>query len=577
MCRTIGKPAASNRTSRWLTDLKTKMETSNVGLLLQQFAKSNASHVAVAQPAHRKGDPTHPGWKTITYSQLDEYSNRIAAGLIADGIPQGTRIALLVPPGIEFVALVFALFKAGMVTILIDPGMGRKNLIKCLAEARPQAMIGIAKAHLARWLFRGHFPDIKQKILVGRGWFPGCRSLARIASLNSGDPKTVQVDQQTPAAIIFTTGSTGPPKGVLYRHGNFFQQAVEIREHFGIEPGGVDISGFPLFALFNAGMGVATVFPEMDFSQPAKVDPSKFLKAVSDWNATQSFGSPALWNTVSRWCEKNHKSIPFLKKIFSAGAPVPPHVLQRLKNCLDKDAEVYTPYGATEALPVAEISGSEVLSETAQLSERGAGTCVGTRFDGITWKVIQITDDPIESVDQANEVERGVIGELIVKGPVVTSEYVTRTDANAVHKITDGDSFWHRMGDVGYLDERNRFWFCGRKSHRVQTNGQTLYTVPCEAIFNMHPSVYRSALVGVEEPGKQTPVLIVEPWPEKFPSNPESEQQLIDELRELGNGSETTSTIKHFLIHQSFPVDIRHNSKIFREQLSEWAAARIGK
>ena len=553
------------------------MNTSNVGLLLAQFANSNPSHVAVAQPAHRGSDPAHPGWKTITYQNLDEMSDRIAAGLAAEGLYPGTRVALLVPPGIEFVALVFALFKAGLVTILIDPGMGRKNLIKCLAEAQPQAMIGIAKAQLARWLFRGHFPAIKQKILVGRGWFPGCKSLNRISDCSLDNWKRAEVEVHTPAAIIFTTGSTGPPKGVLYRHGNFFHQAIEIREHFEIEPGGVDISGFPLFALFNAGMGVATVFPEMDFTQPANVDPVKFIKAVKDWNATQSFGSPALWNTVSRWCEKNRTPIPSLKKIFSAGAPVPPHVLRRLRDWLDERAEVFTPYGATEALPVAEISGSEVLNDTAARSEKGAGTCVGKRFEGIQWKVIEITDEPINSIDECVELSHGEIGELMVKGPVVTSEYVTQTDANASHKVTDGESYWHRMGDVGYLDDNDRFWFCGRKSHRVQLESKTLFTVPCEAVFNNHDSVYRSALVGVGFKGSLVPVVIVEPWPEKFPLDSECEIRLIDEVRSLGAEYEHTESIEHFLIHRSFPVDIRHNSKIFREQLAVWATEQLAK
>ena len=551
------------------------METSNVGLLLAQFAKSNPSHVAVAQPTRRGSDPAHPGWKTITYQNLDVMSDRIAAGLAAEGIVPGTRVALLIPPGIEFVALVFALFKAGLVTILIDPGMGRKNLIKCLAEARPQAMIGIAKAHLARWLFRGHFPEIKQKILVGRGWFPGCKSLKRVADCSTENWHRMDVKKDTPAAIIFTTGSTGPPKGVLYRHGNFFHQAIEIREHFGIKPGGVDISGFPLFALFNAGMGVATVFPEMDFTQPANVDPAKFIKAVTDWNATQSFGSPALWNTVSRWCEKNKTPIPSLKKIFSAGAPVPPHVLRRLRDWLDAQAEVYTPYGATEALPVAEISGRDVLNDTAAQSETGAGTCVGKRFEGIQWKIIEITDEPINSIDECVELSKGEIGELMVKGPVVTSEYVTRTDANASHKVSDGNSFWHRMGDIGYLDDQDRFWFCGRKSHRVKTKGKTLFTIPCEAIFNNHETVYRSALVSVDIASSIVPVLIVEPWPEKFPVNNDDEKRLIAQLRTLAAKHEHTASIEHFLIRRSFPVDIRHNSKIFREQLAVWATEQI--
>jgi olefin beta-lactone synthetase len=549
------------------------MNKSNVGLLLAQYAKLNGDHVAVAESTRENAGQKqkYPGWKTISYQELENYSNRIAAALQREGIQPQARIALLVPPGIEFVALVFALFKAGMVTILIDPGMGRDNLIDCLSEAKPQALIGVLKAQLARWLYRKRFPEIRQKILVGRGWFPGCKPLKKIADCSADSWHPATVDEQTPAAIIFTTGSTGAPKGVLYRHGNFVNQAQQIRTRFEIQPGGVDISGFPLFALFNAGMGVTTVFPKMDFTRPANVDPPTFLKAVDDWHAAQSFGSPALWNTVSLWCEKNNNRIKSLKKIFSAGAPVPPHVLQRLKNCLDSDAEVYTPYGATEALPVAEISGSEVLNETAKLSAQGAGTCVGRQFDGIRWKVIEITDQPLPDIQNVRELARGEIGELMVSGPVVTSEYITRTDANQLHKVRDGETFWHRMGDVGYLDDDDRFWFCGRKSHRVQTTDNVMYTILCEAIFNQHDAIYRSALVGLGPSGQQIPVIIVEPWPEKFPKTESAKQSLVKELRQLAAANNLTARINQFLIHPSFPVDIRHNSKIFREQLAKWA------
>jgi acyl-CoA synthetase (AMP-forming)/AMP-acid ligase II len=395
-----------------------------------------------------------------------------------------------------------------------------------------------------------------------------------------------------PAAIIFTTGSTGPPKGVLYRHGNFNRQADEIRDFYGIQPGEIDLPGFPLFALFNCAMGVSTVIPDMDPTRPARVDPRNIIDAVRDWNVTQAFGSPALWNVVGRYCEQHQIVLPTLKRVLSAGAPVPVHVLKRMKAAIPADGDVHTPYGATEALPVASIAASEVLTDTASKSAMGAGTCVGRRFPGIEWRVIRITDEPIATIDAAKVLPPGEVGELIVRGPVVTTEYVTRTDANPLHKIYDGDGFWHRMGDVGYLEspphpqplshegrgeKGDRFWFCGRKSHRVITRGGTLFTIPCEAIFNQHPRVYRSALVGVGRPPNQQPVIIVEPWPEHRPRSPADESELISELRELAAQHPHTAGIADFLVRESLPVDIRHNAKIFREQLAEWAVHRLHK
>ncbi|MCH5373537.1 MAG: AMP-binding protein, partial [Planctomycetes bacterium] len=319
----------------------------------------------------------------------------------------------------------------------------------------------------------------------------------------------------------------------LYRHGNFDSQVDELRDFYRIQPGEIDLPGFPLFALFNCAMGVTTVVPDMDPTRPAAVDPRNIIEPIHDWQVTQAFGSPALWNVVGRYCEEHSIQLPTLRRVLSAGAPVPPHVLRRMKNAIHPEGDVHTPYGATESLPVASISASQVLSDTAARSAQGAGTCVGHRFPRIQWKIIQIADDPLETIQQVRELPRGEIGEIIVKGPVVTSEYVTRTEANAEHKIQDGGDVWHRIGDVGYLDDQDRFWFCGRKSHRVLTDQGPMYSVPCEAILNGHEAVYRSALVGVGPAGRQRPVFVVEPWPEYFPLSAQARQKLLEELLAL--------------------------------------------
>jgi acyl-CoA synthetase (AMP-forming)/AMP-acid ligase II len=247
-----------------------------------------------------------------------------------------------------------------------------------------------------------------------------------------------------------------------------------------------------------------------------------------------------------------------------------------MKAAIPADGDVHTPYGATEALPVASISASEVLAETAAKSAVGAGTCVGRHFPGIAWKVIRISDEPIATMAAAVELPRGEIGELIVRGPVVTTEYVTRTEANALHKIGDGETFWHRMGDVGYLDDLDRFWFCGRKSHRVITKSGTLFTIPCEAIFNQHPWIYRSALVGAGKRGEQQPVVFLEAWPEHRVKAQQNVVELCREMRKLAQEHPHTAGIETFvLVADSLPVDIRHNAKIFREKLVPQAEAAV--
>jgi acyl-CoA synthetase (AMP-forming)/AMP-acid ligase II len=320
-------------------------------------------------------------------------------------------------------------------------------------------------------------------------------------------------------------------------------------------------------------MGVSTIIPDMDASRPARVNPAYIVAAVNDWQATQSFASPAVWNRVGAYCQSNNMRMTTLRDAYSAGAPVPPSVIERMVGCMGAGGRLHTPYGATEALPVATIASPEILEETREAWATGEGTCVGRHFPGIEWRVIRIVDGPISNIDAAEPLAIGEIGELIVRGPVVTRRYVTRVEANATAKIDDEDGFWHRMGDAGYLDGQDRFWFCGRVAQRVQTAEGTLFTDPCEGIFNQHQALFRSALVGVGPIGKQRPVMICElKRPITLPGGlPVLERELLD----LAAKHEVTQPIRNVLFHDALPVDIRHNSKIFREQLAVWAAKKL--
>ena len=250
--------------------------------------------------------------------------------------------------------------------------------------------------------------------------------------------------------------------------------------------------------------------------------------------------------------------------------PVPAETLLKLRRLIHADADIVTPYGATEALPIASIESRQIITETGPASAKGKGVCVGTRFEGVQWRVISIDDGPIESFEQTIELPRGKIGELMVSGPMVTREYVVRSDQNRFHKVHEGETVWHRMGDVGYLDDQDRFWFCGRKAHRVVVGKRTLYTVPCEAIFNAHPGVYRSALVGRGDRPNQTPVVMIEPMAGHWPKSDAEKECLRDELVELAARNPLTLSIKEIIIRdEPLPVDIRHNSKIFRERLRD--------
>lgn len=544
----------------------------NVAARLSVIAEKYPDAVAVATPG--SGDVAGRNtYATCTFAELERDSKALARGLIEYGARPGMRLVLLVRPGIEFVKLVFALLQTGITTVLIDPGMGRKHLLNCLEATAPDGFVAISPAQAVRTLFQKRFPKAKLNVTVGWRWFWGGKTYKQILDLGRGSqaelPKTNANDA---AAIIFTSGSTGPPKGVLYTHQMFDTQATEIRNEYDIQPGGADMACFPLFGLFNSVMGVTTVFPDMDFARPASADPVKLLSAANDWQVTQAFASPAVWRKLSDHCKKTGEMIPTLRKVFSCGAPVPAKVLQATLSCVSAGAEMHTPYGATESLPIASIEADEVLRETSKKTDDGAGICVGRKFATVDWKVICITDEPIENLNQIEELSVGEIGELIVHGPQVSPAYVVGEEHNAAAKIANGDQTWHRLGDVGYFDDQQRFWYCGRKAHRVVTGSEVLFTIPVEGVFNAHRKVLRSALVGIGESGKQTPVV----WFEFDPDDPESDEDVIQqELEQLSQKHSHTQAIRIFLAHESypgFPTDVRHNSKINRELLAQLAS-----
>jgi acyl-CoA synthetase (AMP-forming)/AMP-acid ligase II len=276
-----------------------------------------------------------------------------------------------------------------------------------------------------------------------------------------------------------------------------------------------------------------------------------------------------VWDKVSRHCQDANLRIASLRRVFSCGAPVSAKVLRATLACLAPGSEMHTPFGATEALPVSSIEAAEILGETAAKTETGAGVCVGRKFPSIQWKTIRIREEPIATLDGVEELPPGEIGEVIVQGPQVSREYVTRTESNAYSKIASAGGAWHRMGDVGYLDEIGRLWYCGRMAHRVETKRGTLFSVPVEEIFNAHAAVGRSALVGLGTRGVECPVLVVEPAAAAIgaPAGGTQPSELIGQLRAIAQQHALTHDIRDFRVHHSLPTDVRHNSKIAREIL----------
>jgi len=542
-------------------------EPCNVAAALAEQARAQPEAVAIHYPGGvRRGKVQY---RSASYARLDELSNRFARGLASYGIHQGARVALMVPPGLEFFALFFALFKAGIVPVLIDPGIGMKPLKQCLNEAEPEAFIGITRAQLARVLLRWSPRSIRRSVTLGPRLAWGgitLRGLARRGG-KTGAQVLANTHGDDTAAILFTSGSTGIPKGVVYRHRHFVAQVDMLRDAFNIRPGEVDLATFPPFALFDPALGMTTVVPHMDPTRPAKANPNYLVQAIEQFGITNLFGSPALLKVLGAHCDREHLKLPTLKRVLSAGAAVPADTVAMMQRCMGDDGAVHTPYGATECLPVASISSRDMTPELIAATRAGHGTCVGRPVPPNRVEIMRLMDEAAEVLHPEDLLPAGEVGEIIVHGPTSTDRYWRRDAQTQLAKTEDDKGrIWHRMGDAGYFDEQGRLWFCGRKSQRIQTARGDLFADQVEAVFNNIEGIERTALVGLGKPGKQEPVLCVESGND----NP-GESSIKQAIHDLAAQHDSLQGLRRVLFHPGFPVDIRHNSKIGREALAAWA------
>lgn len=547
-------------------------EQFNIASYLPYMAEKMPHKRAVIYPAGRDRSG-RVAYTHLTFQQLNEECDRYADGLYKYGIRKGVKTLLMVRPSLEFIALAFALFKTGAVPILIDPGMGIMNVLKCVAGVCPEAVIAVPEVHAAKSILRWYFRSVKYSVTVGKNWFWRGLTLDKIRKHGRAPFNYVETAGGDPAAILFTSGSTGPAKGVLYEHRMFGAQVALLKQAYKFEENEMELPGFPLFALFNVALGMSCCIPDMDPTKPAQVDPAKITEAIINQGVTNTFGSPAIWNRVADYCNERNIKLNSIKRILIAGAPVSGELIGRVKKMLPDTADVHTPYGATESLPLCNICGADILRKGWPLTQKGAGILVGKPVAPNAVRIIKITDGPVEKLDGSIMLKPGAIGEIIATGPIVTKEYYANHKATALAKIKDGDNFWHRMGDAGYIDDDGDLWFCGRKDHRVESSGGKVYfSVKCEAIFNCHPDVFRSALAASGKRPDQTPVIFIEPKPGKFPQTAAEKEAFIKELFKLSKESDMTADINEIIFIGKMPVDVRHNAKIFREKLSAMAS-----
>ncbi|MFJ7996720.1 fatty acid CoA ligase family protein [Streptomyces sp. NPDC096310] len=567
--------------------------------ILERNARTFPAKAAIVHPDGHEADGSIR-YSELTYGELHDQVERLAAGFHRIGITRGTRTILMTSPGPDLFAVVFALIRIGAVPVVVDPGMGVKRMLHCYRAVGAEAFIGLPVAHVVRVLGRGAFRDVRAKVTVGRRWFWGGETLARLRVGPRGEalPRPAADDLQM---IAFTTGSTGPAKGVEYTHRMSAPMLRLLQAVHERDSDDVSLITLPAYGILDLLHGSTLVLAPVSPAKVADARPELLTDALTRFRVTSMIASPALLRVLGQHLKEHRTELPDLRFVAAGGAPVPPDVVATVRGALGEKAEFHVTYGATEALPISSVESADVLGSaealgsadagdaadvrdsagvgggTAALSATGAGTCVGRPLPGMAVRIIRVSDGPVARWGSELALPQGEIGEIVLAGDAVSPGYHGDPAANAQYKIpeetADGTTrLWHRTGDLGYLDTSGRLWFCGRRAQRVRTPGGDLHTVRCEGVFNAHPEVRRAALVGVGEPGAKKPVVCVEIEPGVTDAR---WRELVAELRTLAAEHEVTRGLEEFLRHPAFPVDIRHNAKIGREQLGVWATRQL--
>ncbi|QCB97230.1 alpha/beta fold hydrolase [Arthrobacter sp. PAMC25564] len=525
--------------------------------------------------------------RSLSWRELEQNVAALAAGLQEAGVGPRSRVSLMVPPGVDLAVVLYACLRLGAVVVVADAGLGTRGLSRAVKGATPDFLIGIDKALAAasvlgwpgRRISVRDLPAARRRLLgvetslaaLGRpGAGPGPELPCR------GPALAPEPAPEAPAAVLFTSGSTGPAKGVLYTHRQLAAMRDTVAATLGIRPGARLVAGFAPFALLGPALGAVSVTPAMDVTAPRTLTARALADAAAAIDATVVFASPAALRNVlatkGGLGPAGHEALGRVDLLLSAGAPVPESLLEEVQRLLP-GASLHTPYGMTEALPVTDISLEQIRAAEADagnMAGAGNGVCVGLPVHGARVAVIRLAADGSAhgtgSVTDA-VTEAGVTGEILVSAPHVKEAYdrLWLTQRNSVR--TPG---WHRTGDVGHFDAAGRLWVEGRLAHLVTAPGAVVTPIGAEQAIERLDDVGLAAVVGVGPSGTQAVVAVVETVPpvrRAGPAAPQLAGRVRDAARQAG------VSVAAVLVVPSQPTDIRHNAKIDRTRLARWASA----
>ncbi len=515
------------------------------------------------------------GGVTVGWGLLSRRVRELSAGLAAAGVRRGDRVALLVEPSADLTAAVYAVWRAGAVIVVADKGLGFAQMRRALRSAHIDHIVGGAPGLAAARLMR--LPG--SLIAAGRVRGGAMRALGADRTLtdlvrlgrSSTLPPEPSVDQD--CAVVFTSGATGPAKGVVYRHRQVLAQLELLRSTYALTPQDRMVAAFAPFALLGPALGIGSAVPDIDVTAPGTLTAAALAEAAAAVEATVVFASPAALRTVaatgSGLSTQQHSALGRVRLLMSAGAPVSASLLHLVREVLPH-AEAHTPYGMTEALPVTDVSLAEIEAAGA-----GDGVCVGLALTGVELAVSPLSSRGV--ADGALGTTAGLTGEICVRAPHVKDRY----DALwATERASSRDRGWHRTGDVGHLDAEGRLWIEGRLPHVITTAARVVTPVGIEQRVERLDSIDAAAVVGVGPVGAQVVVVVVVPSaarssrfgvPGRSPPSWRLDLALAETTLTQAVREAAAVQVAAVLVARRLPLDIRHASKVDRQEVARWA------
>lgn len=508
----------------------------------------------------------------ITWRHLWHVTTSIASGLLELGVRPGDRVSMLVPPGNNLTAALYACLKIGAVAVVADAGLGPRGMTRATTSADPQWIIGelpgLSLARAFDWPGRGI--SVKPLNRVQSTLLKVETSLTAL----SRTPHRAELPTppaEADAAILFTSGSTGPAKGVRYTHSDISALAAVLTRVFDVREGTGLVAGFPPFALLGPAIGATSVTPDMSVTKPKTLTAQAIADAIIAGHSTMVFASPAAYRNVAATAadldEDQRAACARIELVLSAGAPVPGELMDAIAEVFP-NASIHSPYGMTEGLLLTDIDRAGV----AEAAETGhLGVCVGRPIDGVELALAPIDETGASADDLLVGAEaQDRLGEFVVSAAHIKSGYdnLWHTTALSARDDLDGRT-WHRTNDIGRIDSAGRVWLEGRLQHVVTTPRGPVGPGGLEALIDSDEAVSRSAVVGIGPAGTQALVAVIDA--EGTSLSPglaplDLAARLRARVAEV-DGSDLSAV----LVAPEFPTDIRHNSKIDRSRLAAWA------